>query len=85
MRKSATTMTDFVANSRQRSGFDRCRFAVLGREVEQRAETAKPINRFQIACVPEVQPGGSGKWKVGENGEDPRRPGGSRWAGLIYR
>ena len=76
-------MTDFIANRRQRRGFDRTGSRPSVVEIKHRAETAESMNQFQIACVSEVQPGGSGKWKIRENSEDPCRSGGSRWAGLF--
>ena len=85
MGKSATAVTDFVADSRQRSGFDRRRFAPLGREIEQRTETAEPMDEFEVAYVPEMQSGRGRKWKIREDGENPHCAAGTFQSGLFFR
>ena len=84
MQKSAATVTDFIADVSERSGLDWRGFAALGREIEQRAETAEAMDQFQVADHPEVQTGRGRERKIRQNSEHPQRPAGGRWAGILF-
>ena len=84
MWETAAAVTNLIAYLRQRSGIDRSGFAPLGREIEQRAITAKPMDEVQVARHPEVQSGRRGKGKVRKNGEHAGPGAARRYAGFIF-
>jgi len=84
MRKSAAAVTNFIADLRQKRGRGRRGLAAFGRKIEQRTETAEPMDEFQVAYHPEVQTGRGREGKIGKDSENPRRGVGWRCTTLFF-
>jgi hypothetical protein len=74
MRKTPPAVLDLIADLLEGSGVDQVRVTLFGGKVEQGAKTSKAMHEVQITDHPQVETGGCGEWKIGQNREDAAAP-----------